>query len=276
MQRRRNAYEIVVRVAHAKAPRSEDERPRKLKRADYERELARLHLELVKLQYWIKRTGSRVVLVFEGRDAAGKGGTIKRILEPLNPRGATVVALATPSDREHTQWYFQRYVAHLPAAGEIVLFDRSWYNRAGVERVMGFCTEREYEIFLRQAPQFEEMLTESGFSLTKLWFSVTQSEQRTRFAIRQIDPVRRWKLSPMDIESLDRWDDYTLAKEAMIEHTDTDNARWTSIKSNDKKRARINAMRFFLNQFDYEDKDTSVVYDPDPLIVQRGRDSIKD
>jgi polyphosphate kinase 2 (PPK2 family) len=157
-----------------------------------------------------------------------------------------------------------------------VLFDRSWYNRAGVERVMGFCTEHDYEVFLRQAPVFEEMLTESGFSLTKLWFSVTQSEQRTRFAIRQIDPVRRWKLSPMDLESLDRWDDYTLAKEAMIENTDTDFAPWTSIKSNDKKRARINAMRFFLNQFDYEDKDTSVVYPADPLLVQRGRDSIKD
>ena len=156
------------------------------------------------------------------------------------------------------------------------MFDRSWYNRAGVERVMGFCTDRDYEIFLRQAPLFEEMLVESGFSLTKLWFSVTHSEQRTRFAIRQIDPVRRWKLSPMDIESLDRWDDYTTAKEAMIEHTDTDHAPWTSIKSNDKKRARINAMRFFLNQFEYEGKDPSVVYPADPLLVQRGRDSIKD
>ena len=248
----------------------------RMPRAEYDHHKRLLQIELLKLQNWFKSNGERLVILFEGRDAAGKGGTIKRFMEHLNPRGSDVVALEKPNERESTQWYFQRYIQHLPAAGEIVMFDRSWYNRAGVERVMGFCTEREYEIFLRQAPQFEEMLTESGFSLTKLWFSVTQSEQRTRFAIRQIDPVRRWKLSPMDIESLDRWDDYTLAKEAMIEHTDTDNARWTSIKSNDKKRARINAMRFFLNQFDYEDKDPSVVYDPDPLIVQRGRDSIKD
>ena len=248
----------------------------RMPREEYEELKYLLQVELLKFQTWAVDTGTKHVLVFEGRDAAGKGGTIKRFMEHLNPRYARTVALGKPSDREQNQWYFQRYVQHLPTAGEIVMFDRSWYNRAGVERVMGFCTEREYEIFLHQAPQFEEMLTESGFSLTKLWFSVTQSEQRTRFAIRQIDPVRRWKLSPMDIESLDRWDDYTLAKEAMIEHTDTDNARWTSIKSNDKKRARINAMRFFLNQFDYEDKDTSVVYGPDPLIVQRGRDSIKD
>jgi polyphosphate kinase 2 len=248
----------------------------RMSRAEYDKQKRLLQIELLKLQNSIKATGERLVILFEGRDAAGKGGTIKRFMEHLNPRGARVVALEKPSERESTQWYFQRYIAHLPAAGEIVLFDRSWYNRAGVERVMGFCTEREYEIFLRQAPQFEEMLTESGFSLTKLWFSVTQSEQRTRFAIRQIDPVRRWKLSPMDIESLDRWDDYTLAKEAMIEHTDTDYAQWTSIKSNDKKRARINAMRFFLNQFDYEDRDPSVVYPADPLLVQRGKDSIKD
>jgi polyphosphate kinase 2 len=197
-------------------------------------------------------------------------------MEHLNPRAARVVALTKPTETELGQWYFHRYVEHLPTSGEIVLFDRSWYNRTGVERVMGFCTEHEYEVFLRQAPLFEEMLTESGFSLTKLWFSVTHAEQRTRFAIRQIDPVRRWKLSPMDIESLDRWDDYTTAKEAMIEHTDTDYAQWTSIKSNDKKRARINAMRFFLDQFDYEDKDTSVVHPADSLLVQRGRDSIKD
>jgi len=197
-------------------------------------------------------------------------------MEHLNPRAARVVALTKPTETELGQWYFHRYITHLPTAGEIVLFDRSWYNRAGVERVMGFCTDREYDIFLRQAPLFEEMLIESGFSLTKLWFSVTQAEQRTRFAIRQIDPVRRWKLSPMDIESLDRWDAYTAAKEAMVTNTDTDHAPWTSIKSNDKKRARINAMRFFLNQFDYEDKDPSVVYPADPLVVLRGRDSIED
>src|SRR6187200_2304351 len=259
-----------------KRPPSEDEGVGKLGRKAYEKELAQLHLELVKLQYWIKQTGERLVLVFEGRDAAGKGGTIKRILEPLNPRGATVVALGTPSDREKTQWYFQRYASHLPAAGEIVLFDRSWYNRAGVERVMGFCTDNQYEQFLNHAPLFESMLVESGFSLTKLWFSVTQSEQRTRFAIRQIDPVRRWKLSPMDLESLDKWDAYSEAKEAMVLRTDTDEAPWTSIKSNDKKRARINAMRFFLNQFEYENKDTSVVHPPDPLIVQRSINSIVD
>jgi polyphosphate kinase 2 len=248
----------------------------RMAREDYERFKRLLQIELLKLQEWIKETGERLVIVFEGRDAAGKGGTIKRFMEHLNPRGAQVVALAKPNERERGQWYFQRYVRHLPSAGEIVLFDRSWYNRAGVERVMGFVDDRDYRIFLRQAPLFEEMLIESGFTLTKLWFSVTQSEQRTRFAIRQIDPVRRWKLSPMDIESLDRWDDYTTAKETMIEHTDTDYAPWTSIKSNDKKRARINAMRFFLNQFDYDDKDTSVVYPADPLLVQRGRDSIKD
>jgi polyphosphate kinase len=248
----------------------------RLDRDAYEEEKYQLQVELLKFQYWAQDTATKHVILFEGRDAAGKGGTIKRFTEHLNPRAARVVALTKPTETQRGQWYFHRYVARLPTAGEIVLFDRSWYNRAGVERVMGFCTEREYEIFLRQAPLFEEMLVESGFSLTKLWFSVTQSEQRTRFAIRQIDPVRRWKLSPMDIESLDRWDDYTAAKEAMIEHTDTDFAPWTSIKSNDKKRGRLAAMRFFLNQFEYEDKDPTVVYPADPLLVQRGRDAIKD
>ena len=248
----------------------------RMRREDYEEQKRLLQIELLKLQKWSQSNGHRHVIVFEGRDAAGKGGTIKRFTEHLNPRAARVVALTKPTETERGQWYFHRYVTQLPTAGEIVLFDRSWYNRAGVERVMGFCTDPEYEVFLRQAPQFEQMLIESGFSLTKLWFSVTQSEQRTRFAVRQIDPVRRWKLSPMDIESLDRWDAYTAAKEAMIEYTDTDYAPWTSIKSNDKKRARINAMRFFLNQFDYEGKDTSIVYPADPLIVQRGRDAIKD
>jgi polyphosphate kinase len=248
----------------------------RLDRDAYEEEKYQLQVELLKFQYWAQDTATKHVILFEGRDAAGKGGTIKRFTEHLNPRAARVVALTKPTETQRGQWYFHRYVARLPTAGEIVLFDRSWYNRAGVERVMGFCTEREYEIFLRQAPLFEEMLVESGFSLTKLWFSVTQSEQRTRFAIRQIDPVRRWKLSPMDIESLDRWDDYTAAKEAMIEHTDTDYAPWTSIKSNDKKRGRLAAMRFFLNQFEYEGKDPSVVHAADPLLVQRGRDAIKD
>ena len=246
--------------------------PERMDREVYEQEKYQLQIELLKFQYWISETGGKHVVVFEGRDAAGKGGTIKRFMEHLNPRSARVVALTKPTETELGQWYFQRYVTHMPTAGEMVLFDRSWYNRAGVEKVMGFCSEHEYETFLRHAPLFEEMLTESGFHLTKLWFSVTQQEQRTRFAIRQIDPVRRWKLSPMDIESLDRWEAYTEAKEAMLSHTDTDDAPWTTVKSNDKKAARINAMRFFLNQFDYEDKDTAVVYPADPLLVRRGRD----
>ena len=216
------------------------------------------------------------MIVFEGRDAAGKGGTIKRFTEHLNPRSARTVALSKPSDREQGQWYFQRYIQHLPTAGEIVMFDRSWYNRANVERVMGFCTEQEYDTFMGQAPVFEKMLVDSGIHLTKFWFSVTRHEQRTRFAIRQIDPVRRWKLSPIDLASLDRWEDYTAAKEETFLRTDTDHAPWITIKSNDKKRGRINAMRFFLNQFDYEDKDTSVVHEPDPLIVRRGRDAVGD
>jgi polyphosphate kinase 2 len=242
----------------------------------YEDEKYALQIELLKLQYWVQDTGGKIVVLFEGRDAAGKGGTIKRFMEHLNPRAARTVALTKPTETEQGQWYFHRYITHLPTAGEIVLFDRSWYNRAGVERVMGFCSADEYEQFLNQAPLFEAMLVESGFSLTKLWFSVTQAEQRTRFAIRQIDPVRRWKLSPMDLESLDKWDAYSEAKEAMVLRTDTDHSPWTSVKSNDKKRARISAMRCFLNQFDYEDKDTSIVYAPDPLIVQRSINSIVD
>jgi polyphosphate kinase len=246
----------------------------RMERDHYEDEKYALQIELLKFQDWAQETGSKHVILFEGRDAAGKGGTIKRFMEHLNPRAARVVALTKPTETEHGQWYFHRYVSHLPTAGEIVLFDRSWYNRAGVERVMGFCSNEEYGQFLRHAPLFEELLVESGFSLTKLWFSVTQAEQRTRFAIRQIDPVRRWKLSPMDIESLDRWDDYTKAKEAMFLATDTEDAPWTAIKSNDKKRARINAMRFFLHQFDYADKNTDVVHEPDPLLVTRGLNSI--
>src|SRR3954449_4572156 len=247
-----------------------------MSRNDYEVEKYLLQIELLKFQYWAQDNGEKHVIVFEGRDAAGKGGTIKRFMEHLNPRSARVVALTKPTTTEQGQWYFQRYVSQLPTAGEMVLFDRSWYNRAGVERVMGFCTPEEYELYLRHAPLFEEMLTESGVHLTKFWFSVTRQEQRTRFAIRQIDPVRRWKLSPMDIESLDRWDAYTEAKEAMLAATDTDDAPWTTIKSNDKKSARINAMRFFLNQFDYADKDPAIVYPADPLLVKRGRDTIGD
>src|ERR1700742_1904424 len=241
----------------------------KLPRKEYEAELARLDLELVKLQYWIKQSGERVVLVFEGRDAAGKGGTIKRIVEPLNPRGARVVALGTPSDRERTQWYFQRYVTHLPAAGELVLFDRSWYNRAGVEGGVSFCSPGQHAEFIQQVPLFEQMLVNDGISLTKLWFSVTQSEQRTRFTIRQVDPVRQWKLSPTDLASLDKWDAYTAAKEDMFAWTDTEVAPWTVVKSNDKKRARINAMRHVLSKFDYDNKDHEVGGRPAPLIVGR-------
>ena len=240
-------------------------------RTAYEREKYLLQVELLKFQYWSQDTGAKHVLVFEGRDAAGKGSTIKRFNEHLNPRAARVVALAAPSNTERGQWYFQRYVQHLPTSGEMVLFDRSWYNRAGVEKVMGFCTDEEYETFMLQAPQFERMLVESGISLTKFWFSVTQDEQRTRFALRQLDPVRQWKLSPMDLESLDRWDAYTEAKEQMLLRTDKKYAPWTTVKSNDKKRARINAMRSFLYQFDYEGRDDSVVYAPDPLIVRRAK-----
>ena len=233
----------------------------------YEREKRLLQIELVKLQNWVKDSGQRVVIVFEGRDAAGKGGTIKRFTEHLNPRGARIVALEKPTERERTQWYFQRYVTHLPSAGEIVMFDRSWYNRAGVERVMGFCTTEEYLEFMREAPEFERMLVNSGLALTKFWFSVSRLEQRTRFVIRQVDPVRQWKLSPMDIESLDKWDDYTTSKEAMFFYTDTEDAPWTVVKSNDKKRARLEAMRHILEMFDYDGKDEEVVGKPDRKII---------
>jgi polyphosphate kinase len=226
-----------------------------------------LQIELVKFQNWVKDTGQKIVIVFEGRDAAGKGGTIKRFTEHLNPRGARVVALVKPTETERTQWYFQRYVTHLPSAGEIVMFDRSWYNRAGVERVMGFCSPDEYLEFMRQAPEFERMLVHSGLNMTKFWFSVTRSEQRTRFVIRQVDPVRQWKLSPMDIQSLDKWDDYTEAKEAMFFYTDTADAPWTVVKSNDKKRARLEAIRHVLEQFEYEGKDEEVVGRPDRRII---------
>jgi polyphosphate kinase 2 len=239
----------------------------KMSRQEYEYLKRPLQVELVKLQNWVKSTGQKIVIVFEGRDAAGKGGTIKRFTEHLNPRGATVVALVKPTERERTQWYLQRYVPHLPAAGEIVMFDRSWYNRAGVERVMHFSSNSEYEEFMREAPDFEHMLIRSGLYLTKFWFSVTQSEQRTRFIIRRIDPVRQWKLSPMDIESLDKWDDYTDAKEAMFHYTDTEVAPWTVVKSNDKKRARLEAIKHVLLKYDYDGKDTSVIGEPDKLLI---------
>jgi polyphosphate kinase 2 len=239
----------------------------RMSRDDYEQEKRLLQIELLKLQQYIKETGRRLVIIFEGRDAAGKGGTIKRFMEHLNPRGASVVALEKPSPRESCQWYFQRYIKFLPAAGEIVLFDRSWYNRAGVERVMGFCDRVEYLEFMRQTPELERMLVRSQIRLVKFWFSVSRAEQRTRFAIRQVDPVRQWKLSPMDLESLDRWDDYTEAKEAMFFYTDTADAPWTVVKSNDKKRARIEAIRHVLSLYDYDDKDEQVARAPDKKII---------
>ena len=239
----------------------------RMDRTAYEHEKRLLQIELLKLQKWIKSNGERLVIVFEGRDAAGKGGTIKRFMEHLNPRGATVVALEKPADREMTQWYFQRYIKHLPAAGEIVLFDRSWYNRAGVERVMGLCSRQEYLEFLRQTPELERMWVRSGLNLVKFWFSVSHAEQRTRFAVRQVDPVRQWKLSSMDLASLQRWDDYTEAKQAMFFYTDTADAPWTVVKSNDKKRARVEAMRHVLGRFEYAEKDDEVVGTPDPMIV---------
>jgi polyphosphate kinase 2 len=241
----------------------------RMPREEYEHLKRRLQIELLKLQQHGRRTGTRHVIVFEGRDAAGKGGTIKRFMEHLNPRSARVVALEKPTEREQTLWYFQRYINHFPAAGEMVLFDRSWYNRAGVEKVMGFCTPEQHTEFLQQAPPFERMLVNDGISLTKFWFSVSPAEQRTRFAVRLVDPVRQWKFSPTDMESLDKWDDYTAAKEEMFAATDTDAAPWIVVKSNDKKRARINAMRYVLAQFDYDDKDSDVVGEPDPLIVGR-------
>jgi polyphosphate kinase 2 len=248
----------------------------RMDQAAYDEQKYQLQVELLKFQNWTAQRGSKHVLLFEGRDAAGKGGTIKRFMEHLNPRYARTVALTKPSDRERDQWYFQRYVKHLPTSGEMVLFDRSWYNRAGVERVMGFATDDEYEQFMAQAPVFEKMLVDSGITVSKYWFSVTRSEQRTRFIIRQVDPVRQWKLSPMDLASLDKWDDYTTAKEQMLLRTDTDHAPWTTIKSNDKKRARLEAMRHFLSQFDYPGKDREVVGTVDPLLVGRGRDAVGD
>ncbi|RIJ03840.1 polyphosphate kinase 2 [Achromobacter sp. K91] len=238
-------------------------------RRNYEKQKYNLQVELLKLQAWVKATGQRVVILFEGRDAAGKGGTIKRMMEHLNPRGARVVALEKPSDTEKGQWYFQRYVQHLPTAGEIVMFDRSWYNRAGVERVMGFCTQNEYLDFLRQVPDFERHLVSSGIHLIKFWFSVSQEEQRRRFLQRKVHPLKQWKLSPVDLASLDKWDDYTRAKEAMFAHTDTADAPWVVVKSDCKKRARINAMRYVLSRLPYEGKSSDPMMALDSLIVGR-------
>ena len=240
-----------------------------MSRKNYERQKYRLQVELLKLQAWVKETGQRVVILFEGRDAAGKGGAIKRFMEHLNPRGARVVALEKPSDVERGQWYFQRYVEHLPTRGEIVLFDRSWYNRAGVERVMGFCSAAEYDEFMRQAPEFERHLVGSGVYLFKFWFSVSRAEQRRRFKERRAHPLKQWKLSPVDLASLDKWDDYTVGKEQMFLHTDTSDAPWTVIKSDCKKRARLNAMRYLLQRLPYKNKEVSVLGSVDPLLVGR-------
>ena len=240
-----------------------------MSRQNYEAQKYLLQVELLKLQAWAKETGQRIVILFEGRDAAGKGGTIRRFMEHLNPRGARVVALEKPTEVERGQWYFQRYVQHLPTAGEIVLFDRSWYNRAGVERVMGFCSEAEYVEFVRQAPEFERMLARNGTHVIKFWFSVSREEQRRRFGERKVHPLKQWKLSPIDVASLDKWDDYTKAKEAMFFHTDTADAPWTVIKSNCKKRARLNALRYILHKLPYTNKDTARIGNLDPLIVGR-------
>ena len=240
-----------------------------MSRKAYEKQKYRLQVELLKLQAWVKETGQRVVVLFEGRDAAGKGGTIKRFMEHLNPRGAHVVALEKPSDTERGQWYFQRYVQHLPTSGEIVLFDRSWYNRAGVERVMGFCSTDEYNEFMRQVPEFERNLVRSGIHLIKFWFSVSRKEQRRRFKERETHPLKQWKLSPIDLASLDKWDEYTKAKEAMFFYTDTADAPWTVVKSDCKKRARLNALRYVLHKLPYTNKDINFIGALDPLLVGR-------
>ncbi len=241
----------------------------RMSRKLYEREKFLLQVELLKLQSWVKETGQKVVILFEGRDAAGKGGTIRRFMEHLNPRGARIVALEKPTERELGQWFFQRYIPHLPTSGEIVLFDRSWYNRAGVERVMGFCTKEQYLEFMNECPEFERFLTRSGIFLIKFWFSVSRKEQRRRFKERRVHPLKRWKLSPVDMASLDKWDDYTKAKEDMFLNTDTVAAPWTVIKSDDKKRARLNAMRYVLHSLPYAGKDPRIIGPIDPLILGR-------
>ena len=234
-------------------PEGNSNHGKKLVKKDYEEELARLQLELVKMQTWIEEKGLKLVLIFEGRDAAGKGGTIKRITEPLNPRGCKVVALGKPSDREKTQWYFQRYVEHLPAAGEIIIFDRSWYNRAGVEKVMGFCTQQEYDEFARSVSEFEAMLTRSGIVLVKYWFSVSSPEQEKRFQERVNNPAKRWKLSPIDMEARNRWDDYSEAKDAMFEFSDMPFAPWYTVEGDDKHKARLNCIHHLLSKVHFKD-----------------------
>ena len=263
--------ELVAKVKGAKSKKhiisSTYPYQKQMKDSDYLEEIELLHIELVKMQAWVQKVGERIVLLFEGRDAAGKGGTIQRFTENLNPRGAKVVALAKPSDTERGQWYFQRYIEKLPTKGEIVFFDRSWYNRGGVEHVMGFCTPHEYLEFMRQTPEFERMMVRSGIRLFKFWFSVSREEQLRRFLGRAKDPLKQWKLSPMDVESLGRWDSYTKAKEAMLFYTDTADAPWTIVRSDDKTRARLNAIKYVLHTIPYAGKDTDVVTAPDPHIV---------
>ena len=263
--------ELVAKVKGAKSKRhiisDHYPYPKQMKEKDYLAEIELLHIELVKMQTWVKEAGERIVLLFEGRDAAGKGGTIQRFTENLNPRGAKVVALAKPSDTERGQWYYQRYIERLPTKGEIVFFDRSWYNRSGVEHVMGFCTPHEYLEFMRQTPEFERMMVRSGIRLFKFWFSVSREEQLRRFLGRAKDPLKQWKLSPMDVESLGRWESYTKAKEAMLFYTDTADAPWTIVRSDDKKRARLNAIKYILHSIPYEGKDTDIVTPADPHIV---------
>jgi polyphosphate kinase 2 len=240
-----------------------------MSRKSYEKQKYKLQVELLKLQNWVRRTGQKIVILFEGRDAAGKGGSIKRFMEHLNPRGARVVALEKPSDIERGQWYFQRYIEHLPTAGEIVLFDRSWYNRAGVERVMGFCSDEEYHEFMHQAPEFERSLIRSDIRLIKFWFSVSRAEQQRRFDARIIHPLKQWKLSPVDLASLDKWDEYTQAKESMFHYTDFPESPWIVVKSDCKKRARLNSMRFVLQRMPFEGKNEKKIGTVDPLLVGR-------
>lgn len=267
-KREETAFPVVTtdKIRHA-FETGEYPYPEKMSRQEYEQSKADLQAELLKVQHWVLETKQKIVMLFEGRDAAGKGGTIKRFMEHLNPRHARVVALNKPTEEERSQWFFQRYISELPMGGEIVLYDRSWYNRAGVERVMSFCAAHEYLEFMRQTPDLERMFVRSGIQLYKYWFSVTQNEQKVRFEKRKTDPLKRWKLSAIDQASLNKWDDYTEAKEAMFFYTDTADAPWVIVKSNDKKRARINCMQHFLASLDYPDKDTDLVTGPDPLIV---------
>jgi polyphosphate kinase 2 len=251
-------------MAHHEASRTDEPvKPKKIPKKAYEAELRRLQTELVTMQQWVKESGTRIVAIFEGRDAAGKGSAIKRMTEYLNPRNARIVALPAPTERERSQWYFQRYIEHLPAAGEIVLMDRSWYNRAGVERVMGFCTSDEYRRFLHQAPIFERLLVEDGVLLRKYWFSVSDIEQEKRFKSRLTDPMRRWKLSPMDVQSISKWEEYSRAKDEMFVHTDIPEAPWVTVESEDKKRSRINVIAHLLSTIPYEHRDPPPVTIPE-------------